>query len=216
MTAHINRNPEAIARVLGDELPPLPNAPHRFAVQITNSGERMDYTAKDMREYALAAAAPYKARVTELLRSLEELRELRLKYKPYTDAFERAEKAEAEVAQHKARIKEWEEKAANWLASPEAAKQFAGYRELASRAKRAEAEVERLCSQLPAEMQECTIRFKECEKGHGWLTADNWIQHGCPTCEVAKLRELLREVSCRATLPDGMIERIRAALVEKP
>lgn len=40
-------------------------------------------------------------------------------------------------------------------------------------------------AQLPAEMQECTIVFKECENGHGWLTATNWVQHGCPTCELA-------------------------------
>lgn len=47
----------------------------------------------------------------------------------------------------------------------------------------AEAERDRLQKQLPESMQHCTILFKECEKGHGWLTATNWIQHGCPTCE---------------------------------
>jgi hypothetical protein len=41
-----------------------------------------------------------------------------------------------------------------------------------------------LRKQLPDGMQHCTIRFKECEHGHGWLTADNWVQHGCPTCEL--------------------------------
>ena len=38
-------------------------------------------------------------------------------------------------------------------------------------------------------MKHCTIHFKECEKGHGWLTADNWVQHGCPTCERAETVE---------------------------
>lgn len=42
------------------------------------------------------------------------------------------------------------------------------------------AELER---QLPDGMKHCTILSKECEKGHGWLTATNWVQYGCPTCE---------------------------------
>ena len=41
-------------------------------------------------------------------------------------------------------------------------------------------------ARLPAEMPGCTIRFKECEKGYGWLTADNWVQQGCPTCALRK------------------------------
>lgn len=49
-------------------------------------------------------------------------------------------------------------------------------------------EVERLQSQLPEGMKHCTIVAKQCEKGHGWLTATNWVQHGCPWCEVERLR----------------------------
>ena len=45
--------------------------------------------------------------------------------------------------------------------------------------------------QLPDGMKHCTIVFKECEKGHGWLTATNWVQHGCPTCALEELRESL-------------------------
>lgn len=45
--------------------------------------------------------------------------------------------------------------------------------------------------QLPEGMKHCTIVFKECEKGHGWLTATNWVQHGCPTCERHALRAKL-------------------------
>ncbi len=50
------------------------------------------------------------------------------------------------------------------------------------------AKVAALRAQLPEGMQNCTIRFKSCHKGHGWLTADNWVQHGCPTCERDALR----------------------------
>ena len=52
----------------------------------------------------------------------------------------------------------------------------------------AQATVEALRAQLPAEMQECTILFKECEKGHGRLTATNWIDHGCQTCAMEALQ----------------------------
>lgn len=45
----------------------------------------------------------------------------------------------------------------------------------------------RLSAQLPESIKHCTIRFKECEKGHGRLTADNWVDHGCPWCEIARL-----------------------------
>jgi len=50
------------------------------------------------------------------------------------------------------------------------------------------AEVRRLRAQLPAEMQHCTILFRECSVGHGRLTAANWIDHGCSTCEIQRLR----------------------------
>lgn len=52
----------------------------------------------------------------------------------------------------------------------------------------AEATLVQAKQQLPEEMQDCTIVFKECEKGHGWLTATNWVQHGCPWCERNSLR----------------------------
>lgn len=38
--------------------------------------------------------------------------------------------------------------------------------------------------QLPEGMKDCTIRFKQCEKGHGWLTATNWVKRGCLMCEL--------------------------------
>ena len=54
-----------------------------------------------------------------------------------------------------------------------------------------EAERDSLRAQLPAEMQDCTIRFLECAKGHGRLTATNWVDQGCPTCERDDLRAKL-------------------------
>lgn len=54
-----------------------------------------------------------------------------------------------------------------------------------------EAKIERLRKQLPETMQNCTIQFKECEYGHGRLTATNWIDNGCPTCEIERLQAAL-------------------------
>lgn len=48
--------------------------------------------------------------------------------------------------------------------------------------------------QLPEGMQNCTILFKECEKGHGWLTATNWVPFDCPTCERDKLRLMIQDL----------------------
>lgn len=44
-------------------------------------------------------------------------------------------------------------------------------------------------AQLPEGMQNCTILFKECERGHGYLQPDNWVDHGCPTCECTALAQ---------------------------
>jgi hypothetical protein len=41
--------------------------------------------------------------------------------------------------------------------------------------------------QLPVGMRECTILFFECEKGHGRLTATNWVQHDCQQCKIEAL-----------------------------
>lgn len=70
--------------------------------------------------------------------------------------------------------------------------------QLAARLRKVEAERNALRAQLPEGMKHCTIVFKSCLLGHGWLTATNWVQHGCPTCaldaaraESAALRESL-------------------------
>jgi len=74
-------------------------------------------------------------------------------------------------------------------------------------------EIATLRARLPAGMEHCTILFKECEKGHGWLTATNWVQHGCETCERDKLRAHLRAVlpMCRRWW-DGMSEHELSAV----
>lgn len=51
-----------------------------------------------------------------------------------------------------------------------------------------------LLSRLPEGMKRCTIQFRECEKGHGWLTASNWVQHECATCERDELRRRVAEL----------------------
>jgi hypothetical protein len=51
------------------------------------------------------------------------------------------------------------------------------------------AQVASLRAQLPAEMQDCTILFKKCERGHGRLTAANWIDQGCHWCQIRSLRD---------------------------
>lgn len=72
--------------------------------------------------------------------------------------------------------------------------------------------VRRLRAQLPAEMQDCTILFKECEVGHGRLTATNWIDHGCPHCKMDRLRSALKPLAAiplwRDTYPDARLDRL--------
>jgi hypothetical protein len=43
-------------------------------------------------------------------------------------------------------------------------------------------------NQLPAGMEHCTIRFVSCPIGHGRLTATNWVDNGCQSCELARLK----------------------------
>ena len=55
------------------------------------------------------------------------------------------------------------------------------------------AAAEELHNQLPEGMKHCTILVKQCKKGHGWLTATNWIDHGCPTCRSERAEQRLAE-----------------------
>jgi hypothetical protein len=58
-----------------------------------------------------------------------------------------------------------------------------------------------LLRQLPEEMKHCTIQFKECEKGHGRLTATNWIDHGCRQCKIEELTTALSDMLAWADKP---------------
>ena len=70
------------------------------------------------------------------------------------------------------------------------------------------AELAEARAQLPAEMQECNIVFKQCKLGHGWLTATNWVQHECQICElaeaIAKERERCAKVCEGRAGPNSM------------
>ncbi|MBF0260261.1 MAG: hypothetical protein HQL97_00315 [Magnetococcales bacterium] len=60
--------------------------------------------------------------------------------------------------------------------------------ELVKEKRELEAQLAQRFDQLPEGMEECTILFKECEKGHGRLTATNWLDHGCQTCAIASIQ----------------------------
>ncbi len=62
-------------------------------------------------------------------------------------------------------------------------------------------------ARLPDGMKHCTIQFHECALGHGWLTATNWVQHGCPTCEADALRASLAAVTARAEKAEELLSR---------
>jgi exosome complex RNA-binding protein Csl4 len=65
----------------------------------------------------------------------------------------------------------------------------------AEREARLMAEVAELKAQLPEGMKDCTIVFKECSKGHAWLTATNWVQHDCPICRAEEAERKLAEAA---------------------
>lgn len=71
------------------------------------------------------------------------------------------------------------------------------------------AEVRRLRGQLPAGMERCTIVYKKCGKGHGWLTATNWVEFGCPTCERDQLRAKLMEAADYIEQAEAELERLQ-------
>ena len=47
--------------------------------------------------------------------------------------------------------------------------------------------------QLPEGMKHCIIQFLECDKGHGRLTATNWVPHFCPWCRIRELEKAVSE-----------------------
>jgi hypothetical protein len=69
-----------------------------------------------------------------------------------------------------------------------------------------------LHSQLPEEMQGCTIRFIECAAGHGRLTATNWLDHGCARCLELRLRDELTATQLNADLSNARIIELTGQL----
>lgn len=84
---------------------------------------------------------------------------------------------------------------------------------LRSRLAAVEKENAKLRSQLPSQMQDCSIRFSECGVGHGWLTAENWIQRDCPTCREHALRSERDELRVRIANINAEAERRVDAVV---
>lgn len=37
------------------------------------------------------------------------------------------------------------------------------------------------------------VLFKKCDKGHGWLTAANWVEHECLFCQIERLNAVLKD-----------------------
>lgn len=83
------------------------------------------------------------------------------------------------------------------------------------------AEVENLKKQLPDGMENCTIVFEECEKGHGNLRATNWVKHKCVQCQRDALQEQVRvlegieRLNRHQILKDGA-QKSKLKKLEKP
>lgn len=69
-----------------------------------------------------------------------------------------------------------------------------------------------ISKKFPDGMEHCTIQFKKCEKGHGRLTAKNWIDHGCPTCERDRLIDMATKHEATLTMHCLELEEDRARL----
>lgn len=73
-------------------------------------------------------------------------------------------------------------------------------------------------ARLPDGMKHCTIVCEKCEIGHSWLTATNWVEHGCPTCEknalitrILNLEKAARQIKCvDISQADAVRERDKA------
>ena len=75
------------------------------------------------------------------------------------------------------------------------------------------AEIARLRSQLPKGMNHCTIEFRHCAKGHGWLTATNWVDFACPTCRVQELEAEIERLASALPKTADELERLREIVV---
>jgi hypothetical protein len=93
---------------------------------------------------------------------------------------------------------------------------YSAMQQAAAELRRLHGEAERLRAQLPAGMQHCTIVFEQCAKGHGNLTATNWVRHPCLVCALDELRaevERLRAELARR-MDEAHIQRFAALFAE--
>lgn len=74
--------------------------------------------------------------------------------------------------------------------------------------------LEGLQAQLPERMEHCTIVFKECEKGHGRLTATNWVQHDCPTCALEAAQAERSALRAELNKQVALVEKCMLAMNE--
>ena len=65
--------------------------------------------------------------------------------------------------------------------------------------------IESLEAQLPLGMGDCTILYRECNKGHGWLTATSWVEVSCPTCARESLEAELSKVKADLLIMQGVL-----------
>jgi hypothetical protein len=61
--------------------------------------------------------------------------------------------------------------------------------ELADKKKR----LEECEARMPEGMKHCTIVLRQCDNGHSWLTAKNWVEFDCPWCQLSATQVKLAE-----------------------
>ncbi len=70
-------------------------------------------------------------------------------------------------------------------------------------------------AKLPEGMKHCTILFKQCAKGHGWLTATNWVQHDCAQCALEAERKAHEEYKTKYLLLSEQHKRLCEQVYEE-
>jgi hypothetical protein len=73
--------------------------------------------------------------------------------------------------------------------------------------------IDELEGQLPDEMQDCTIVFEPCDKGHGTLRGTNWLKVDCPYCRIDELTYLVTELDAHEGA-EGWSKYLEDRLVE--
>lgn len=132
----------------------------------------------------------------------------------------RAETAERERDEARSERDDLNANLAHHMAHDRPKKLLADVAALTAERDRLAGELAETRDQLPEGMKNCTIVFNECEKGHGRLTATNWVDNGCPTCakdfvrdEFDKTLEDVRETHLgELSIRDGRVRALTADL----